>query len=45
MSFGVTSYVEGESVNWLTDMVETFLLKAKRSGGNKVVSLPSQING
>jgi diguanylate cyclase (GGDEF)-like protein len=45
MSFGVTSYVEGESVNWLTDMVETFLLKAKSSGGNKVVSLPSQING
>jgi diguanylate cyclase (GGDEF)-like protein len=44
MSFGVAAYVEGQSVNWLTDIVETFLLKAKSSGGNKVVSLPSQVN-
>jgi diguanylate cyclase (GGDEF)-like protein len=44
MSFGVAAYVEGQSVNWFSDIVETFLLKAKGSGGNKVVSLPSQIN-
>ncbi len=45
MSFGVAAFVEGQSVNWFTDRVETFLLKAKSSGGNKVVSFPSQVNG
>lgn len=44
MSFGVAAYVEGQSVNGFADIVETFLLKAKNSGGDKVVSLPSQVN-
>jgi len=44
MSLGVTAYLEGQSVNGFTDVVETFLLKAKSLGGDKVVSLPSQIN-
>ncbi len=44
MSFGVVAYVEGQSVNGFTDTVETFLLRAKSSRGNRVVSLPSQGN-
>jgi len=44
MSFGVAAYVEGQSVNGFTDTVETFLLKAKSSGGDRVVSFPSQVN-
>ncbi|MBC8282561.1 MAG: diguanylate cyclase [Nitrospinae bacterium] len=44
LSFGVAANVEGKSVNWLTDTVETFLLKAKISGGDKVVSFSSQVN-
>jgi len=42
MSFGVTAYLEGQSVNWFADIAETFLLKAKSLGGNKVVSFSSQ---
>jgi len=44
MSFGVIAYVEGQSVNWLADIVETFLLKAKIWEGYRVFSLPSQVN-
>ncbi|MEK9628677.1 MAG: diguanylate cyclase [Nitrospinota bacterium] len=44
ISFGASAYVNGLSVNGFTDIVETFLLKAKSSGGGKVVSLPSQVN-
>jgi diguanylate cyclase (GGDEF)-like protein len=44
MSFGVTAYVEGQPVNGFADIVETFLLKAKSLGGDKVISLPSQVN-
>jgi diguanylate cyclase (GGDEF)-like protein len=43
MSFGVVAYAEGQSVNGFTDTVETFLLKAKSSGGDRVVSLSSQV--
>ena len=44
MSFGVVAYVEGQSVNGFADTVETFLLKAKSSGGNRVVPLSSKVN-
>ena len=45
MSFGVIAYVEGQSVNWFANIVETFfLLKAKISEGYRVVSRPSQVN-
>ncbi len=44
MSFGVASYVEGQSVNGFTDIVETLLLKAKSLGGNRVVSFTSQVS-
>lgn len=44
MSFGVAAYLEGQAVNEFTDIVETFLLKAKSSGGDKVVSFSSQVS-
>jgi hypothetical protein len=44
MSFGVIAYVEGQSVNWFANIVETFLLKAKIWEGYRVFSLPSQVN-
>jgi len=44
MSFGVAAYVDGQSVNGFADTVETFLLKAKSSGGDKVVSFSSQVS-
>lgn len=44
MSFGVAAYVEGQTVNGFADIVETFLLKAKSLGGNRVVSFSSQVS-
>ncbi|MZH05432.1 MAG: diguanylate cyclase [Nitrospinae bacterium] len=44
-SFGVAAYVEGLSVDGIADNAESFLLKAKASGGDKVVCFPSRVNG
>ena len=44
-SFGVVAYVEGLSVDGIADNAESFLLKAKASGGDKVVCFPSRVNG
>ena len=44
MSSGVIAYVEGQPVNWFSDIAETFLLKAKISEEYRAVSLPSQVN-
>ena len=44
MSFGVSAYHEGQSVNGFADTVETFLLRAKSSGGDQVVSFSSQVS-